>query len=40
MKTIYITRETEDKGVNLQEYTFDMTITEGGLLGLASTLLE
>lgn len=40
MKTIYIHRDTEDKGVNLQQYTFDMTINEGGLLGLSSALID
>lgn len=40
MKTIYIPRETEDLWVNLDEYHFDKTISEGGLMGLASALVD
>lgn len=38
MKTIYITRETEDVDVNLNQYIFDLTIHKDGLLGLADAL--
>ena len=40
MKTIYIPRETEDLGVNLNEYRFDRTISTGGLMGLDSALID
>lgn len=40
MKTIYIPRATEDLGVNLDEYRFDKTISSGGLMGLASVLID
>ncbi|KAG8836335.1 hypothetical protein FRC17_005621 [Serendipita sp. 399] len=38
MGTIYVARETEDRGVNLANYSFDLTIQENGLIGLASAL--
>ncbi|KAG8797347.1 hypothetical protein FRC16_009001 [Serendipita sp. 398] len=38
MGTIYVTRNTEDRGINLDNYTFDLTVPENGLLGLASAL--
>lgn len=40
MKTIYITRSTEDIHEQLDKYTFDLTIKEGGLIGLADALLS
>jgi hypothetical protein len=40
MRTVYIKRSTEDRDVDLSDYSFDMTIQQNGLIGLAEALVD